>query len=106
MDEIVVALVSGGFGAGLMSIILACLQRHWKKKDEKDTRLDAMVNAQKLMMIDQVKANAKRFIRAGRISLEDKEHLKEQYAAYKALGGNGHLDTTMEEVNHLKVIDE
>ena len=106
MNEIVVALVSGSLGAGLMSIVLACLQRHWKKKDEKDTRLDAIVDALKLIMIDQVKTNAKRFIRVGRISLGDKEHLKEQHDAYKALGGNGHLDTTMEEVNHLKVIDE
>lgn len=106
MNAIVIALLSGGTGAGIMAIVLACLQRHWKKKDEKDTRSDAIVNALKLIMIDQVKANAKRYIRAGRISLEDKEHIKEQHDVYKALGGNGHLDTTMEEVNRLKVIDE
>lgn len=93
-------------GSGVSAIVIAILQRHWQKQDRKDSRLDALVNAQKLTMIDLVKRSAKKYIRAGEISLEDKEHLKEQYNAYKALGGNGHLDTTMEAIDELKVVDE
>ena len=37
------------------------------------------------------------------ISLEDKENLEEMYRAYKGLGGNGHLQTVMDEVERLPV---
>ena len=33
----------------------------------------------------------------------DKETLQEMYGAYKALGGNGHLETVMHEVDRLPV---
>ena len=104
--EILLIVISGLFGSGFTGIIVACLQHHWAKKDREDTRLDALVNAQKLTMIDQVKRSAKKYIHLGQISLEEKEHLIEQYNAYKALGGNGHLDTTVNEINRLKVVDE
>jgi hypothetical protein len=46
----------------------------------------------------------KQYISDGEIHLEDKENLVEMYKAYKKLGGNGHLETVMSEINHLKVI--
>lgn len=101
-----ITILSALTSSGVTAIIVACLQRHWAKKDREDTRLDAIVNAQKLTMIDEVKRSAKKYIRLGKISLEDKEHIIEKYEAYKALGGNGHLDTTMAEIKHLKVVDE
>lgn len=104
--ELILILISGLFGSGFTGLIVACLQRHWNKKDKKDSRLDALVNAQKLTMIDQVKKSAKAYIRLGQITLDEKEHIKEQYDAYKALGGNGHLDPTMNEINNLKVVEE
>ena len=36
--EFVKTLLSGSVGAGLMGIIMAVLQRHWKKKDDKEDR--------------------------------------------------------------------
>lgn len=104
--EILLIIISGLFSGGVASIIVACLQRRWAKQDRDDTRLDALVNAQKITMIDQVKRSAKKYIHVGKITLEEKEHIKEQYDAYKALGGNGHLDTTMTEINRLQVVDE
>ena len=95
MEYIIAILVAALTGSGVSSIVITVLQRHWQKQDKEDNRLDAVVNAEKLIMIDHVKRSAKRFIRSGKISLEEKEHLHEQYDAYKALGGNGHLDTTM-----------
>ena len=105
-ETVFIALIAGLTGSGISAIIIAILQRRWQKQDREDSRLDALVNAQKLTMIDSVKRSAKKYIRMGQISLEDKEHLKEQYDAYKALGGNGHLDTTMNAINLLKVVDE
>lgn len=106
MEHLITIIISIFSSSGISAIIIALLNRHWQKKDKEDTRIDAIVNAQKLTMIEQVKRSAKKYIKLGHISLEDKEHIKEQYDAYKALGGNGHLDTTMEEINHLKVVDE
>lgn len=102
--DLLIAVISGSVGAGVMSIIQAWLQRKWSKKDKRDERIDSLVEAQKVMMIDRVKHVAKDYISDGEISLDDKNNLMEMYKAYKGLGGNGHLDLTMREVEKLTVI--
>ena len=42
MVEIAATALSGSIGAGLMAILLAALQRHWKKKDDKDGSIKAL----------------------------------------------------------------
>ena len=101
---IIVAILSGGIGSGIMSIILAVLQRKWAKADNNDKRIEALVDAQKVLMIDRVKHLGKSYIEAGEISFDDKDNVLEMHKAYKALGGNGHLDTIMHEVEKLKVV--
>ena len=54
-------------------------------------------------MIDRVRCLGKGYIKDGEISLSDKEDLVSMYNAYKALGGNGHLNTVMREVESLPV---
>ena len=105
--EIVVALLgAGGLGAGLMAIIKDYLNRKWAKADKGDERIDALVRAEKIMMIDRVTWLGKEYISQSEITLTDKENIIEMHEAYKALGGNGHLDTVMNEVKKLKVIGE
>lgn len=104
MDDLILALIAAFTGSGVSSIIIVLLQRHWAKKDKHDERVDALVDATKVQMIDRVRSLGRSYIEAGQIRLEDKENLKEMYKAYKRLGGNGHLDTIMDEVDHLKVI--
>lgn len=107
MGESIAAIIIAGFGGGgIASLIGACLQRKWQKEDKKDERIDALVNAQKVVMIDRVRWLSKQYIAQNCISLEDKENLKEMYKAYKALGGNGHLDTSMAEVEKIRVNGE
>ena len=97
----IVAIISACLGSsGLCALIIALLQRKWTKDD----RVDALVNAQKVIMIDRVRFISKQHISEGFISLEDKETIKEMFDAYKALGGNGHLNTIMSEVDKLKVV--
>ncbi len=103
-ETILLALIAALTGSGVSSIIVALLHRHWAKKDKHDERVDALVDATKVQMIDRVRWLGRGYIEAGEIRLEDKENLNEMYKAYKRLGGNGHLDTVMDEVNHLKVI--
>lgn len=102
--EILIGILGAGVGSGLMGIILACLQRRWNKKDKEDGRLDALVAAQKLMMIDHAKEVAREYLEVGEISMDDKEHFMEMYTAYKALGGNGHLEIIKHEIEHLKIV--
>ena len=97
-------ILSSGVGAGIMAIVLAWFQRKWKKEDTEDSRIAAIVAAQKVLMDDRVHCLAKQYIEAGEITLEDKERLKEMYKTYKALGGNGHLETAVAEVDKLRVI--
>lgn len=103
-ETIIVALIAALTGSGISSIVIVLLQRKWAKQDMHDERVDALVDASKVQMIDRVRWLGRTYIEAGEIRLEDKENLREMYAAYKRLGGNGHLDTIMSEVNHLKVV--
>ena len=102
--EFVIGILGAGIGSGIMAIILACLQRKWKKADGHDEMMNALVSAQKVLMIDRVRHLGKEYIKEDQISLEDKENLHDMYRAYKALGGNGHLETVMREVEELKVV--
>ena len=104
MEGLIIALISALTGSGVSSIVVVLLQRKWAKQDKQDDRIDALVAAQKVLMIDRVRHIGKQHIASGEIPLEDKENLKDMYDAYKALGGNGHLETVMSEVNHLKVV--
>lgn len=101
--EFVIAIFSGSVGAGIMSIILACLQRRWAKKDKKDGQIAALVDAQKVILIDRVRYLGGKYIEQGYIRLEDKENLHRMHDVYKALGGNGHLDLVIGEVDRLPV---
>lgn len=104
MENLIIALIGAATGSGVASIVVVCLQRKWSKQDKHDERVDALVDANKVLMIDKVRYLGKKYISEGEIHLEDKENLREMYLAYKRLGGNGHLDTIMLEVDHLKVI--
>ena len=101
--EFIKALLSGSVGAGLMAIIMAALQRHWQKKDDKEGAIAALVEAQKVLMIDRVRHLGNRYIADKSISLDDKETLQDMFMSYRKLGGNGHLDTIMAEVNKLPI---
>lgn len=104
MENMVLALIGALTGSGVSSIVVVLLQRKWAKQDKHDERVDALVAATKVQMIDRVRELGKRYIAEGEIHLEDKENLIEMYNAYKRLGGNGHLETVMSEVKNLKVI--
>lgn len=103
MNTIVTIVLAVLGSSGVSTVVVALLQRHWSKKDREDSRIDALVTAQQVMMIDRVRHLGQKYIEAGQISLPDKENITAMYHAYKALGGNGHLETVMSEVNRLEV---
>lgn len=95
--EITQIVISAVTGSGVTAIVLALLQRKWARDDKSD----AIVGALKVLMVDRVRHLGQSYIAAGSISLSDKEALEEMHRAYKALGGNGHLNTIMAEVDDL-----
>lgn len=104
--ELVIGILGAGIGSGIMAILHAALQRKWAKADKKDARIDALVTAQKVTMIDRVRWLGNQYIREKKITLSDKDTLVDMYKAYKALGGNGHLDVIMREIDKLPVVEE
>lgn len=105
MMETMAGILAACLGSsGLTAIILAVLQRRWAKADKRDTKMDAVVAGLKVLTVDRVRYLGKCYISDRSISLEDKETLEEMYRAYKGLGGNGHLETVMDEVERLPVI--
>lgn len=92
--------------SGLASVIVALLNRHWTKKDKKDEKQDAIVEGLKVLTVDRVRYLGKCYMIDREIDLEDKENLEAMYGAYKALGGNGHLETVMAEVRRLPVVNK
>ena len=99
MDAIIQTLLACVGSSGLTAIILALLQRRWSKADKRD----AVVAGLKVLTVDRVRYLGKCYIADGKITLEDKENLQDMYRAYKDLGGYGHLETVMAEVNHLPI---
>ena len=107
LGEIAAACVGS---SGLTGLIVACFQRHWSRQDKKEEKADqrcekqdAIVNGLKVLTVDRVRCLARSYIKEGSISLEDKETLQDMHRAYKALGGNGHLDTAMAEIERLPI---
>lgn len=99
ISTIIIACIGS---SGLASVIVALLNRHWAKDD----KMDAVVSGLKVLTVDRVRYLGKCYISEHEISLADKENLEEMYQAYKALGGNGHLETIMEEVGRLQVVNK
>ena len=99
MPDVTSIVISCLGSSGLTAIVLAILQRRWSCQDKQD----ALVAGLKVLTVDRVRYLGKCYISDRSISLEDKENLEEMYRAYKGLGGNGHLQTVMDEVERLPV---
>ena len=110
-------LLTGSVGAGLMVLIQKGIERHWQKKDKAEEREEmtdaetralmlALVENAKIMTIDRFRWLVQKYIEAGKISLSDRENMEDMYQSYKALGGNGHLDTAVTEMRKIPVIPD
>ena len=117
ITSILTILVSILGTSTVATVLSAVLNRHWKKKDEKEAKqlvtpemitklenkIDKSVNAQKVITKERIRYLGSCYIYSGKISLDDKTTLHEMHDAYEDLGGNGALDTVMEEVDKLKI---
>ncbi len=102
MDDVVAIIIACLGSSGLTAIILAVLQRRWAKSDKQD----AVVAGLKVLTVDRVRYLGRCYILDEKITLEDRENLEDMYRAYKALGGNGHLETIISEVRKLPISND
>lgn len=104
VENFMVTLVLACIGSsGLASIVVALLNRKWSKDDKDDERIEALVAAQKVIIIDRVRYLAKQYIANDCIAIEDKNSLTGMYKVFKTLGGGDELDTLMSEVEKVHV---
>ena len=109
-------------GSGTASaVILAVLNRYWKRKDEKEAKqavtpemlnelskkLDASITCQKVSTAHMIRCIGASYVYSGKVSLEDKTVLNQMNDAYLALpGADGLCGTVMKEVNKLPISNE
>ena len=99
MKEILLCILGGGLGTALINIISLSLQRKWSKDD-------VTTKALKALLIDRVTYLVKHHMRSHSISLNEKNNLEEMHVVYKELGGNGHLDAVMGELEKIPVEED
>lgn len=114
MEHFFSLLGASGIGAGLMVLIQKCVERFWSKKDKQEEQetledsktkqqIAALVENAKVMTIDRYSWLTDQYIMRGGITLSEKNRMEEMYSSYKALGGNGHLETAHLEIQKLPV---
>ena len=98
---VVVAIL--GCGGWITTLVVALLNRRWKKQDEKkiDPELvNAISDALKVLLVKDIRYMGTCLIAAGEITYEDKQTIDDMYKAYKKLpGANGHCSAVMEVVD-------
>ena len=115
--EIILAIALGILGSsGLAAIVVACLNRHWAKKDKKEVsteeverindRIDILFEAEQVSMLDRICWIGEKYIEAREVRLSDLLKLESMYRVFKKLGGNGDADPVMERVRTLPVAHE
>ena len=73
-----------------------------KKVENLETKVDALVEANKFILYDRIRFLGQAYIDAGEIDFDDRRILNNMHKSYHyGLNGNGDLDVLMGEVNHL-----
>jgi len=97
MRDIIIAIIGSGALSAAISAIVAAVINHAKRKH-------GVAAGTQVLLYDRIKFWGKHYIADGEIAAEDLEDLIEMHRVYHdELGGNGYLDTLMEQVKHLKI---
>lgn len=111
-SEVEIAIIGGlctvlGY---LFSYVTHRQDRKLKREDIKteemkrqEKKLNAVINADKTVIMFVIRYVGRDYLKDGEITLEQKETLADLHRAYKGLGGNGDLDTIMEELDEIDI---
>ena len=100
MKEIIIAVVTSGAFSALVSYILTA---HSTRK-RKDKGIEAGV---RMMLYDRIKERSRHYIEQKYIPSDELEDIIEMHRIYHTdLGGNGFLDSLMEQVKALPITNK
>lgn len=112
--EIIITIASLLLGStGFATVIVACLNRRWSKKDKQnkdvaalEEKIDKLMDAQIVVMLDRICWLGEKYIDASEIRISDLLKIEGYYKEFKNLGGNGDADVIMKKVRALPVVHE
>lgn len=104
--DYIIAIIGGGVGAAIVSVVGALLTarqaRKYAKEDSESEDVKALKEGMTWLMYDRILYLSKHYIAAGEITWEDLRILTEMHRVYHdRLGGNGYLDEIMRDVKAL-----
>lgn len=98
--DIIAAIISGSFGAALVSLIQFLIGRHDKKKAGESAERKAL----RYLMLYIIQERGKEIIARGWTTLEERRSLMHWHEVYHGgLGGNGDADALMKQVMEMKL---
>ena len=108
MTDILCAAIAA-IASVLCAFAAAATKRREKTEKERaeaektrDAKLAALVESQKIVMLDRIRYLGQKYVEAGEIDFDDRRILNAMHESYHAgLGGNGDADVIMREVNAL-----
>ena len=75
-------------------------EEKWKK-DTEDS-INGLKDGLRIIMLDRIRFLGQRYLKEGEIDFDDRRYLNEMHQVYHgSLGGNGDLNSLMEDVNDL-----
>lgn len=97
--EIIIAII----GSGALSAVISGVFQLLAKKNEKKT---ASGKALLALLWDSTDQLGKRYIEEGSITTDELHRILTMFEAYKGLGGNGYMDTLIDNVKRLPISNQ
>lgn len=94
--EIIIAII----GSGALSAVISGVFQLLAKKNEKKT---ASGKALLALLWDSTDRNGQKYIEEGSITADELHRILTMFEAYKGLGGNGYMDTLIDNVKRLPI---
>lgn len=106
-QQIILAIISGSMVSGIMTIILARMNRKWAKEDKKDEKMEAIIDCLSVLMEASIRNIGQEYVQKKEITLEEKEGIEKMYRIYARLQAeeseDNNLETIMQEVRKLRM---
>lgn len=111
MTEVVAAIVGGGVGAAIVTVIGQLLTarqaRKYQAEDKEAADITALKAGMKWLMYDRIRFLGLKYVEEGVVDFDDRRTLREMHSVYHfGLGGNGDLDNLMATVDKLPLKQE
>lgn len=104
--DIIMAVIGGGVGAAIVTVVGALLQakqaRKYELEDHEDANIKALKAGMKWLLYDRIRFLGLHYLSEGAVDFDDRRVLRQMHQVYHVgLEGNGDLDQIMIAVDKL-----